>query len=263
MDPLIIVGMMLFGVLAGTLGLMFGLGGGIILVPVLTIIYGLTATEAAAVSLVGILAASAGGSAKLIRKRASNIKLGLLLEIPTALGAILGAFIAIYIDETWLLVLFGMIMIYSGFRMIKGNGNSGTDGRSDKEDAIEDYDIENVPSGMAVCGFAGAIASMTGVGGGMIKVPLMNVHMGVPMKAATATSNYMIGITAFSGAIVYFIGGEIILVYAAAVAVGAFIGSYIGLWISSFFDGRALRKYFSVVAFAMAVFVLLKAGGVL
>lgn len=273
MEPLLILGLIFFGILAGVLGTMFGLGGGIILVPVLTIIYGLSATEAAAVSLVGIIAASAGGASAGIRERSANIKLGMLLEIPTAMGAVIGAFVAIYIDDIWLMLLFAAIITYSGIRMImnkerviseeKEKGDYDFTYYDNKKGEIVSYTVQNVSKGSAACGFAGAIASMTGVGGGMIKVPLMNLYMGVPMKAAAPTSSYMIGITAFSGAVVYFIGGEIILAYAASVAIGGFIGSLLGFEISKHFNGKSLRKYFAILAFAMAASVLLQVGGVL
>ena len=103
--------------------------------------------------------------------------------------------------------------------------------------------------GMALCTVAGMISSMTGVGGGAIKVPLMNIYMHVPMKAASATSSYMIGITAFSGAITYFLGGQVLLGYAAGVAIGAFLGSLMGTALARRINGKHLRKYFSAVLY--------------
>lgn len=269
MEPVLILSLILFGVLAGVLGTLFGLGGGIILVPVLTIIYGLTASEAAAISLVGIIATSTAGASFLVKERSANIRLGLLLEITTALGAMAGAVIAMYMDDLWLTVIFAAVMIYSGIRMaLDRKGANGTDGTEfeyydNKDCTVMKYDVKNIGTGATASGIAGAVASMTGVGGGAIKVPLMNLHMGVPMKAATATSSYMIGITAFSGALVYFMGGEILLGYAAAVAVGGFLGSVVGFKISSFFSGASLKRYFSILLFAIAVSVLLNAGGLL
>ena len=125
------------------------------------------------------------------------------------------------------------------------------------------YQVQNVKGGMALCTVAGMISSMTGVGGGAIKVPLMNIYMHVPMKAASATSSYMIGITAFSGAITYFLGGQVLLEYAAGVAIGAFLGSLIGSSLDRRINGKHLRKYFSAVLFVMAFLVLLQAGGIL
>ena len=132
---------------------------------------------------------------------------------------------------------------------------------------------------MGICTFAGAISSMTGVGGGAIKVPLMNLHMHIPMKAASSTSSFMIGITAFSGAITYFFAGvftdpavspllsgagiESLLPCAACIAFGAFSGSLIGARYARRIPSSHLRKYFSIVLFVMAVLVLLQAGGVL
>jgi uncharacterized membrane protein YfcA len=132
-----------------------------------------------------------------------------------------------------------------------------------KDCCTKNYEIVNVKSGLAVCTAAGVLSSMTGVGGGTIKVPLMNIHMRVPIKVASATSSYMIGITAFSGAIVYFIHGTLLLDYAAAIAVGALLGSLIGSRIAKMIDAGPMRRYFSILMFAISVVILLEAGGVL
>ncbi|MBR3410978.1 MAG: sulfite exporter TauE/SafE family protein, partial [Candidatus Methanomethylophilaceae archaeon] len=125
------------------------------------------------------------------------------------------------------------------------------------------YKVENVKGGMALCTVAGMISSMTGVGGGAVKVPLMNIYMHVPIKAASPTSSYMIGITAFSGAITYFISGQVLLEYAAAIAIGAFAGSIVGTSLARKLHTKHLRKYFSILLIVVAALVLLQAGGIL
>ena len=187
---------------------------------------------------------------------------------------------ATYLESWILMVLFSVIIIYSAFRMIINpertvEPSDGEDGpmtfRYRDESIGEDirYEIQNVKSGMGICTFAGAISSMTGVGGGAIKVPLMNLHMHIPMKAASSTSSFMIGITAFSGAITYFFAGVFTdpavspLLSAACLAFGAFSGSLIGARYARRIPSSHLRKYFSIVLFVMAVLVLLQAGGVL
>lgn len=274
MEPLILAGLIVLGLCSGIFGALFGLGGGVIFVPVLMLIFGLEPTEAVAISLIGIIAGSVGASTVLVDRGLSNVRLGLLLEITTCVGAIAGAIIATYLDSWILMVLFSVIIIYSGIRMIVNpertvEPSSGEDTpltfRYRDESVGEDvrYEVQNVGSGMGLCTIAGALSSMTGVGGGAVKVPLMNIHMHVPMKAASSTSSYMIGITAFSGAITYFFAGEVILAYAACVAIGAFAGSLIGARYARRIPARHLRKYFSIVLFAMAILVLLQAGGIL
>ena len=274
MEPLILAGLIVLGLCSGIFGALFGLGGGVIFVPVLMLIFGLEPTEAVAISLIGIIAGSVGASTVLVDKGLSNVRLGLLLEITTCVGAIAGAIIATYLDSWILMVLFSVIIIYSGIRMIvnpertvepaTGEDTAMTFRYTD-ESVGEDvrYEVQNVGSGMGLCTIAGALSSMTGVGGGAVKVPLMNIHMHVPMKAASSTSSYMIGITAFSGAITYFFAGEVILVYAACVAIGAFVGSLVGARYARKVPAKHLRKYFSIVLFFMAVLVLLQAGGIL
>ena len=274
MEPLILAGLIVLGLCSGIFGALFGLGGGVIFVPVLMLIIGLEPTEAVAISLIGIIAGSVGASTVLVDKGLSNVRLGLLLEITTCVGAIAGAIIATYLDSWILMVLFSVIIIYSGIRMIvnpertvepaTGEDTAMTFRYTD-ESVGEDvrYEVQNVGSGMGLCTIAGALSSMTGVGGGAVKVPLMNIHMHVPMKAASSTSSYMIGITAFSGAITYFFAGEVILAYAACVAIGAFVGSLVGARYARKVPAKHLRKYFSIVLFIMAVLVLLQAGGIL
>ncbi len=271
MGPELLFSLILVGALAGVMGALFGIGGGMIIVPMLIIFYGLTAKDAAAISLVGIVATSVGASAVYVKKRISNIRLGLYLEITTVIGAIAGVAVATYISDTALTVMFSLVMIYSGTRMIFNPELVVEPGECSGKycftyyDEIQKkdlgYEIQNVKSGAAMCTVAGLVASMTGLGGGAIKVPIMNLHMHVPMKAATATSNYMIGITAFTGAVLYFAMGDISLVFAGAVAVGGFLGSMAGTKITSYVNGKSLRRYFSVLIFFIAAIMMMDAGG--
>lgn len=274
MDPLILLGLIAMGLGAGVLGALFGLGGGIVFVPVLTLVFGLEPAEAVAVSLIGIIAGSVGASTMFVDRGLSNIRLGLLLEITTAAGAIIGAALATYMEQWILMVLFSAVVYISAWRMIRNPERivppaEGTGGRFAfryDDDAHDDhfaYEVQNIKGGMALCTAAGMVSSMTGVGGGMIKVPLMNLYMHVPMKAASATSSYMIGITAFSGAVAYFFGGQLLIDYAAGVAIGAFLGSITGAALSRRLDTKHLRRYFSVVVVILATLVLLEAAGIL
>ncbi len=274
MEPIILVGLIVMGLAAGVLGALFGLGGGIIFVPVLMLVFDLAPTEAGAISLVGIISGFVGASTIFVDKGLSNVRLGLLLEITTAAGAIVGAFVATFLEEWVLMVIFSIIVYFSAYRMLRSTEKvvpptDDTDGRFAFEYNDEatgeriPYEIQNVGGGMALCTAAGMISSMTGVGGGMVKVPLMNIYMHVPMKAASATSSYMIGITAFSGAITYFLGGQVLLEYAAGVAIGAFLGSLVGSTLARRINAKHLRRYFSIFVFMMATLVLLRALGVI
>lgn len=274
MDPLLLMILLLIAVGAGILGALFGLGGGIVFIPVLTILYGMDATTASAASLVGIVATSTGSATGYVKKGLSNIRMGMLLEITTTIGAIIGALVATYLENWILLIIFAMVMLYSGFKMAVSpertvsdteEGTALTFRYSDPASGVEGrpYTVHRIKSGMALCTVAGAVSSMTGVGGGSIKVPLMNVYMHVPIKVASATSSYMIGITAFSGAIIYFIRGAIDFQVAGTVAIGAYIGAVIGTHIAGRTNASSLKRYMSVVFFGIAVVMILKAGGYL
>lgn len=270
METLLLLTILLVGLAAGMLGAVFGIGGGIIIIPCMTALYGLTATEAAAVSLVGIVATSVGGTVFYLENRVTNIRLGLYLEISTVIGAAIGVLLAGCLQEWVIMSIFTAVIVASAVKMIL-DPKTKVEGKENGEFSYHDvksgedvgYDVEHKYSGLAICTAAGVISSLTGVGGGLIKVPVMNMYMKVPMKAAAATSSYMIGITAFSGAIIYFLNGQVILDVAAFVAVGTFLGAVIGSRISRKFDGSALKKYFSILLFAVAVVMILQIGGVI
>ena len=270
MEILLLFAILAIGLGAGLLGSLFGIGGGLFIVPALTLLFGLSPTEAAAASLVGIVATSVGGTVYYLDKGVTNIRLGLLLEISTVIGAVIGAAVSGYLEEWLIMSIFTAVIVISGIRMIL-NRSADVPGKDDGEFVMHDirtgedvrYDIENVPGGFALCSVAGVISSLTGVGGGVIKVPIMNMMMGVPIKAATATSSYMIGITAFSGALIYFLNGQVLLDVAAFVAVGTFIGAVAGSRISRVFDGSSMKKYFSLIVFVIAALMILRIGGIL
>lgn len=270
-DPSVMIGLIILGIVAGIIGSLFGVGGGIIFIPVLTIVYKLPAVEAAAISLVGILSLSAGAASYYTEKKVANVRLGLYLEIGTTIGAIMGAFIAGLIDQWIIFTIFAIFVIANGLRMLFSHGKDqgSTEGEHEfytvdtKTGETIGYDLKHKAAGSAICFIAGAYSSVTGVGGGVIKVPVMNNFMGVPMKAATATSSFMIGLTAFCGAMVYFINGQIDLEFAACVAISSYIGMLIGTRISRHFDTTSLKRYFAFVLFASAISMLLKAGGIL
>lgn len=274
MEPILLMALLLIGIFAGAFGAVFGLGGGIILIPVMTILFGLGATEAAAASLIGIVATSAGAASRGLKKGTANIRLGLMLEITTSIGAIAGAAIAVYLADWALFLVFAGIMLYSGIKMAlaperkeTGTASGGMMSFEYRDaadgDKVKRYEVQNVKSGLGLCVAAGMISSMTGVGGGSVKVPLMNIHMHVPVKVASSTSSYMIGITAFSGALIYLAAGEVLLDVAAAVSIGTYVGALIGAKIAERLKTATFKRYLSVVFFFVCFTMILKAGGYL
>ena len=273
MDPHLMIALILVGVFAGVIGAMFGMGGGIIFIPVLTIFFGLSAGEAVAVSLVGIIASSVGAASSYVKCGRCNIRLGLLLAISTALGALLGATLAGILKDWVLLSIFACVLLYSSVNMLRSKERIIRPADDDQDSLVfaytddkgtrQRYKVENIGSGLAWSGGIGVLSSLTGVGGGSLQVPLMNSHMHIPIKVASATSNYMIGITAMAGVLVFFINGYVLLDCAASVAIGAFAGSMLGIFISGRVRSASLRKYLAFILIAVAASALLKAGGIL
>lgn len=269
MDPVILLAVIALGLIAGTMGGMFGIGGGVILFPVLTIALHMDPVVAAGSNLVGIVATSAGSGIRRIRNGTANIRLGIMLEIPTVIGAIIGAVLAAAVDGRYIIVVFAFVMLYSGIKMIKPMDyrTAPADGPYSYYDEAEGreirYSVDNKNVGLPLCAFAGAISSFTGVGGGAIKVPIMNLGMHIPLKVATATSSYMIGLTAFTGALIYLVTGQVMLEVAAAVAVGTYFGGMLGSKIADRTHTQDLKKYMSVLYLAIFVLMLVKLGGFL
>ena len=267
------LGLLILSMIAGLIGSIFGLGGGIIVVPVLTVLYDMPTVEAAAISLVAIVAISSTSASTLIRNRVSNVRIGLRLEVAAAAGAIVGAAIALYVESWVLATAFALVLIYSAVYMFLKPERQADKGSPDDEFVYHDertnedvpYNAENVGTGMIGFVAAGITSALTGVGGGTIKIPVMNVHMRMPIKAATATSSYVIGLTAFSGAIIFLLTGVLteIVQTAAIVVIGAFAGSLIGLKILPRINAQGLRRYFSVLLIFLACVMLLNVGGVI
>lgn len=274
MDPLIALGIVLTAAAAGLLGSLLGLGGGIIIVPALTLLFGYPMQEAIGASLVAVIATSTGSASYYVEEGVSNVRLGLILGVVTSLGGLVGAMIAVYTDQYILALLFGLMLLYTAYYMIRSNDSAGicpigpsgafdlSCSYAEGEEKVE-YGVKNLGKGMAGSLVGGVESGMLGVGGGVVNVPVMRLWMGVPMRAACATSNYMIGITALAGAIVYFQFGLIMAGLAAIVAIGVFCGSLVGSRLSKRLQGKALKTVFSVVLVSVAALMFLKAMGVM
>ncbi len=273
MDVLLALGIFITAILAGLIGSMFGIGGGIIIIPALTIVFGLPLKEVIGASLIGVIASSTGAASRYVGEGIVNIRLGMILEPATTIGSVVGAFLAIYLNQYVLAGAFALVLVYSAYYMLR---RPEVTIHSDKEqcypylsgqydDLITGkricYSVRNLKKGLLASFGAGNMSGMLGIGGGIVKVPVMNVWMGVPMRAASATSNFMIGVTALAGAAVFYVNGLISPVLTATVAVGAFAGAYIGPHISKRTAGATLRRYFAVFMIAIAIIMMLKAIG--
>jgi uncharacterized membrane protein YfcA len=213
------------GFTAGTLGAIAGIGGGLIVIPVLALYFGIPMHQAIGVSLVAVIATSTATSSVHVERHVTDIRLGMTLELATTLGAVLAAVIAGYVHRRTLALLFSGFLIYTGSALVR---RAWTSRRLRPEPDIPDYSVRRYPLGMAAGFLAGGISGLLGVGGGAVKVPVMYLFMGVPLRVATATSNFMIGVTASASAFIYWQRGDVIVAIAAPIVVGVFAGSLAG-----------------------------------
>lgn len=243
---LVLLGLSAF--LSGMAGAFLGVGGGIFLVPVMTLGLGIPIRIAIATSLVGVIATSSGAASVYVRDHLTNIRLGMLLEVATTAGAIAGAMLSVLVDQRWLYVTFGVVVLYAALAMLRHRGETARDraykegpeaGLSrrlrlgavyfDPEDrAAYRYRVARPFAGLGVSACAGAVSGLLGVGGGFIKVPAMTLLMRVPMKVAVATSNFMIGVTAAASAFIYYSRGFVSPELAAVAVVGVYAGTRLG-----------------------------------
>lgn len=253
----IVVFLVLVGLLAGTFGALVGLGGGVILVPVLSLWMGLPVKTAVGISLVCVIATSSAGAAVYVRRRWTDVRLGMVLELATALGAITGALVVIRLPDDVLKGLFGLFLLYATGVMLRQRYGA----QAEVLDVPPSYSVRNHPLGLGVSYLAGNVSGMLGIGGGPITVPLMHLFMGVPLKVATATSNFMIGVTAAASAFLYYARGDIVVAVTAPLAVGVFAGALGGSYLSRRVRSGRIRWVLVVVLFYLAALMLSEALG--
>lgn len=228
--------LLVLGALAGGFGALAGVGGGIIITPMLAIYFGLPMHQAIGVSLVCVIATSTATSSLYVERHITDIRLGMTLELATTLGAMMAALVAHRIDRRTLALLFACFLIYSAASMArKAWGSRG----GTKQEGIPDYTVQNYPLGLGASLIAGGFSGLLGIGGGPIKVPVMLLFMKVPLRVATATSNFMIGVTAATSAYVYWGRGDVNIAVAAPLVAGVFSGSLLG----ARFSGRVRPVY--------------------
>lgn len=240
----VVVEIFLIAIGAGVLGAMLGLGGGIIIVPVLTLCFGVPMRTAVAASTVSIIATSTGAAVAYLQDKLTNTRVAMWLEMGTALGALSGALIGGWINQRFLFILFGLLLAYSGYVMFRARNNElpvgvVPDAMSKRLNLAGsyydqvlccqvDYHVTRTVPGLIIMYFSGAAAGLLGIGAGIFKVPAMDQVMRMPFKASTATSNFMIGVTAASGAVVYFARGDVKPMVAGPVVLGVFLGAILG-----------------------------------
>jgi len=215
----------LIGLIAGGFGALAGVGGGIIITPLLAIYFGVPMHQAIGISLVCVIATSTATSSLYVERHVTDVRLGMTLELATTLGAMIAALIAQHVNRRTLAALFACFLLYSAGSMAR---KAWTSRRQKMDETIPDYSIQNYPLGMAASLIAGGFSGLLGIGGGPIKVPVMYLFMKVPLRVATATSNFMIGVTAATSAYIYWGRGDVNLALAAPLVAGVFAGSLTG-----------------------------------
>lgn len=265
LTPLLVLTTIALGGVAGLVGTLLGLGGGVFLVPFLVLVVGMPFQAAAAISLTTVIATSSAVSAARCGGQLINLRLGMLLEVATAAGGVLGGVTAQMLAPGTLRRLFAGMAIVVGIitlsRLRRSNVLTGEDldpgplgGHylDERLGRTVTYRFKRMPLALAASFVAGNVSSLLGVGGGFIKVPVLNAWCGVPMRAAAATSAFMIGVTATAGTVIYYGHGVLVPGLAAAAVLGVQIGSYLGIRIAIRMDGKWLRLLLAVVLFAVA-----------
>ncbi len=214
------------GFIAGLIGALAGIGGGIIITPLLALYFGVPLQQAIGTSLIAVITTSAASSAVHVQRHVTDVKLGMTLELATAFGAAVTAYLAAYVNRTAIGLLFSFFLLYSAITLLRRALHPTA--RSANTNEIPAYEPKRYPVGLGASLIAGGMSGLLGIGGGPLKVPVMYIFMGVPLLVATATSNFMIGVTAAASAFVYFRRGDVQVAYAAPLVVGVFIGSTIG-----------------------------------
>ena len=250
--------LLILGFFAGLLGALTGIGGGVLLTPILALHFGIPIRQAIGTSLVAVITTSAASSSVHLQRHTTDIRLGMTLELATAFGAALMAYLVGYFNRNALEGLFAGFLLYSAITILAKGGKFRPDDDSSPaaNGAIPPYEPQRYPLGLSASLVAGALSGLLGIGGGPIKVPVMYIFMNVPLMVATATSNFMIGVTAAASAIVYYRRGDILVEDAAPLAVGVFLGSLLGARL-------APRIHTRVVVYLLVVIMLYLAGRLL
>ena len=256
---------------AGFLGALTGLGGGVVLVPLLTIFFHVDLRYAIGASLVSVIATSSGSAAAYVKEGFSNIRIGMFLEIATTMGALLGAYLTAKVPTNAIAIIFGLVLAYSAYvsRRVRPRSESQEppdplatklkmNGNFPDTRGLRSYNVYHVPTGFGVMFGAGALSGLLGIGSGALKVVAMDQAMKIPFKVSTTTSNFMIGVTAAASAGVYLSRGYIDPSLAMPVMLGVLLGSLVGTRVLVKTQTKSLRLVFSIVIVLLGVEMLFK-----
>ncbi|WP_299285115.1 sulfite exporter TauE/SafE family protein [uncultured Mucilaginibacter sp.] len=255
---------------AGLIGSLTGLGGGVVIIPLLTLLLNVDIHYAIGASLVSVIATSSGSAAAYVKEGITNMRLGMFLEIATTIGAVLGAFLSSYIPAAYIAVLFGLILLFSAI-MSFVKKNTQADPVSSKpatwlklgssfpdEGKQIPYGVRNIFGGFGLMGFAGMISGLLGIGSGSLKVVAMDNIMRIPFKVSTTTSNFMIGVTAAASAVVYLQRGYIDPGLSMPVVLGVVLGAVTGSKILVKANTKSLKAIFAIVISVIAIQMIYK-----
>jgi uncharacterized protein len=252
--------------LAGFLGALTGLGGGVVIVPLLALVFQVDLKYAIGAALVSVIATSSGAAAAYVREGFSNIRVGMFLEIATTMGALAGAGLALYLRASVIAVIFGLVLIYSAYASLREGPHAmkeqppdciatwlRMDGTFPGEHGLESYHVRGVPLGFSIMFVAGVLSGLLGIGSGAVKVLAMDKAMKLPFKVSTTTSNFMIGVTAAASAGIYLSRGYIDPGLAMPVMLGVLLGSLAGARVLARANVKVLRYVFSGVIGVLAI----------
>jgi uncharacterized protein len=278
LNPVNFLLLALFGFFIGVLGSVLGVGGGIFVVPMLVLGMGIPIHQAIAVSLAAIVATSSAVASVNVERGLANMRLGVVLELTTVLGSMAGALVSGSLSPRLVQLLFAMVLFpVSAGMFLKGrrpaqSGAAAIDAAPAAPDGVLDssffdparnshvpYRVKNIAPASSISFFAGGLSGLLGLGGGIIQVPVMTLLCGVPFKAAAATSNFLIGVSAAASAFIYFRRGYLIPDLAAVIVIGVLAGSFVGIHLLYKTAARKIQMIFAVFVFAVAVEMLRKA----
>jgi uncharacterized membrane protein YfcA len=263
-------GLLIFtiGLIVGGLGSMLGIGGGVLLIPLLTGLFGIPIKTAIGASIISVIATSSAAGAVYVERGLAHTRLAMVLEIATTTGALAGGLTAILLSPNLLAGIFGVALIYVVYSMrrlpkeeqtVKPTGVLDTNFIDPFSGQVVTYGIRNLPLGMGASFLAGNISGLLGIGGGIIKVPIMSLVMGLPLRAAIGTSNFMIGITAATSAVIYYQHGYLDPSIAIPTALGVLLGAQLGTRIGGRVRSHWLKQIFQGLLLIFAVQMLYKA----
>lgn len=274
------MGLLLFAIsiFAGALGAILGLGGGLIVIPALTLIFGVDIRHAIGASIVSVIATSSGAAARYVRDKMTNIRLAIFLEVATTTGAVCGAVLSSYFASKYLFLLFSLLLLQSAYSM----WSRGLEDKAAKAKLPSEghrwaqflklnshypdfhmgrdvgYVVEAVPLGFVYMFGAGILSALLGIGSGVLKVLAMDSAMKLPIKVSSATSNFMIGVTAAASASAYYMKGDILPEIAAPVALGVLCGSFLGAHFMHRMKNQSIRTIFIIILLIISVQMAVK-----